>query len=107
MVLEVVNFNNDQCLSITGFYPVGESLLVDIIIIVWFLIFIVQQSGLYMRLILVPFRVALILFLKSVLLSSILVLLVFVMIFIGGLIVLLVRVASLSSQEQGVMLRPF
>jgi hypothetical protein len=67
--------------------------------------FMVQQSSLYIRLILAPFRLILMLILISSLIRSSLLLLVFVIVFIGGLIVLLVRVSSLSTQEQGIIIR--
>lgn len=93
--------------GITGFYPVGRSLLIELITVALFLVFAVQQSRLYIRLILAPFRLLLVLSLLRNLLRSRFLLFLFVMIFIGGLVVLLVRVSSLSTQEQGVVARQF
>lgn len=64
-----------------------------------------QVSSLIRRLILVPSRIVLIFILNIVFSFSGLLSYIFIIIFIGGLIVLLVRVTSIIPQEQGVSFR--
>ena len=59
-----------------------------------------QSSSLWTRLLIIPTRILLIITCQRANFYSRLIVIVYVIIFIGGLIVLLVRVASISYQEQ-------
>lgn len=66
------------------------------------LLFIIQNSSLWRRLILVPTRIVIIYSCRNLLIISSLLSIMVVLVFVGGLLVLLVRITALSYQEQGV-----
>jgi len=62
----------------------------------------IQTSSLWGSLILVPIRLILVIRFSNFVIYSGLIAYIFIIVFIGGLIVLLVRIASLISQEQSI-----
>lgn len=60
-----------------------------------------QRSSLWSSLIIIPLRLTIIISSRRVNIFSSLFIFIFIMVFIGGLLVLLLRVVSISYQEQG------
>lgn len=77
------------------------SILTETVILTTVLILIIQSSSLIRRLLLVFFSIVVIFILNINMVYSGVLCYIFIIIFIGGLIVLLVRVSSTVQQEQG------
>lgn len=73
----------------------------EILLLIGILLLTTQSSSLWRRIIIVPSRILGIFVASSYLINSGIFMVIYVMTFIGGLLVLLVRVARINFQEQG------